>query len=109
MKLSEFPEEINKFSLELQKEIEARDEFLGHKKAADIAIEKLVQSLDKKVCSNDTQREIARFDLRDDYYQSILSAISEADSNIAQLKIHIQFLRDSFTVAKLELQERSLV
>jgi hypothetical protein len=38
MKLSEFPEEINKFSLELQKEIEARDEFLDHKKAADIAI-----------------------------------------------------------------------
>jgi hypothetical protein len=109
MKLSEFPEEINKFSLELQKEIEARDEFLNHKKAADITIEKIVQGLDKKVCSNDPQREIARFDLRDDYYESILGAISEAESSIAQLKIHIQFLRDSFTVAKLESQERTIV
>lgn len=106
MKLSEFPEEINKFSLELQKSIEERDNLLVNKKAFDIEIEKRVQGLDPKICKNESQRDIARFDFRSDLYLELLAAIVEVDSEIAALKIHIQFLRDAFSVAKLELQDQ---
>lgn len=106
MKLFEFPLVIKDVSLKLQNEIERRDEFLSHKKAADIAIDKIVQSLDKKVCANDRDREIKRFELRDDYYQSVLDAIAGSESVIAVLKIELQYLRDSFAVSKLELQDQ---
>lgn len=104
MKLFEFPLVIKDVSLKLQNEIERRDEFLSHKKAADIAIDKIVQSLDKKVCANDRDREIKRFELRDDYYQSVLDAIADSESVIALLKIELQYLRDAFSVAKIENQ-----
>lgn len=102
MKLSEFPEEICNFSLELQKSIEERAELLAKKEQFDIEIERQVQDLDQKVFKNENLRGIARFDFRNDLYLELLAAIVEVDSEIAALKIHIQFLRDAFAVAKIE-------
>jgi hypothetical protein len=106
MKLTEFPDEIKHFSTKLQEEMEVRDTLYSQKKEKDIEIERRVQVLDPKVVKNENQRDIARFDFRDEDYANLIEVIAEVESNIAKLKIHIQFLRDKFAVAKLELQDQ---
>ena len=104
MKLSEFPDEIKHFSTKLQEEIQVRDILHSQKKEMDIEIERKVQSLDPKIVKNENQRDIARFDFRDEAYANLLDVITQVESNAMQLKIHIQYLRDGFEVAKIENQ-----
>ncbi len=103
MKLEEFPGAIHEQTLAFQLAVEERDKLLDLKKEADIDIERKVQSLDSKLVKNENQREIFRFDFRDDGYRALLEEIANI---LADYKAELQFLRDSFAVAKLELQDQ---
>jgi hypothetical protein len=104
MKLSELPQLIKEQALKVQELAEERDYFLTTKKEKDIEIERKVQSLDPKVIKNENQREVARFDFRDEDYDGLLGAIIYVESELAKSKIELQYLRDEFAVAKIENQ-----
>jgi hypothetical protein len=105
MKLSELPQLIKERALEVQSLIEDREYLLTNKKELDIQIERQVQSLDPKVYKNENMRDIARFDLRNQEYRDVLLAIARIETALACTKIELQYLRDEFAVAKLELQD----
>ena len=104
MKLSELPLEIQRQSLIIQDISREITELLSSKKEMDIEIERKVQSLDPKVFKNENQREIARFDLRSDGYKTLLADIVNAEADLAEAKIQLQYLRDMFAVEKIENQ-----
>ena len=106
MELSKFPQAIKEQALEIQRLSEIRDRFITEKKEEDIKIEKLVQGMDPKLCKNENQREIARFDFRTVQYNEILANIIEVESHLAAAKTELQYLRDEFSIAKLELQDQ---
>jgi hypothetical protein len=104
MNLSEFPTLIKSQSLKIQSLVEIRDRLMDTKKEMDIEIERKVQALDPKVFKNETLRDIARFDHRTDQYNDLLIDIINVDSDIAVERIQFQYLRDEFSVAKIEHQ-----
>jgi hypothetical protein len=101
MKLSELPKLIKNQALELQRISEQLEKSRYHKKLADIEIEEQVQGLDKKICSNEAQRDIARCKLRDKAYENLLAAIVREESKLAAAKIELEYLKNEFEVAKI--------
>lgn len=101
MNLTELPTLIKNQALEVQRISEQLEQSRYHKKLADIEIEKQVQALDKKVCSNEDKREIARYDLRDNAYNDLLAAIVREENKLAAAKIELEYLKNEFEVAKI--------
>ena len=99
MQLSEMPEAIKRQADLVQQITEMRDSYLNQKKRQDIEIERIIQAANHK---NELQRDIARFDLRDDTYKDLLSIIQKVEHNLAVAKIELQYLKDTFEVLKLE-------
>jgi predicted mannosyl-3-phosphoglycerate phosphatase (HAD superfamily) len=106
MNLTELPKLIKAQALEVQRLSEQLEQSRWHKKLADIEIEKQVQTLDKKVCSNENQRDIARYDLRDAAYNSLLAAIVREESQLAAAKIELEYLKNEFEVAKISYENQ---
>jgi hypothetical protein len=104
MKLSELPQLIKQQSLLVQELIDSRDYHLFIQKLEDVEIERKVQDLDPKLVKNEKQRDIARFDFRDEDYSIRLDNIAALESDIAKAKIELQYLRDLFAVEKIENQ-----
>ena len=104
MNLTELPTLIKAQALEVQRLSEKLEQSRWHKKLADIEIEKQVQVLDKKVCSNENQRDIARYDLRDNAYNALLAAIVREESQLAAAKIELEYLKNEFEVAKISYE-----
>ena len=99
MQLSEMPEAIKRQADLVQQITEMRDSYLNQKKRQDIEIERIIQAANHK---NELQRDIARFDLRDDTYKDLLSIIQKVEHNLAVAKIELQYFKDTFEVLKLE-------
>ncbi len=106
MNLTELPNLIKAQALEVQRISEQLEQSRYHKKLADIEIEKQVQSLDKKVCSNEDKREIARYDLRDNNYDALLSIIVREENKLAAAKVELEYLKNEFEVAKISYENQ---
>ena len=103
MKLTDYPDAIKTESLKLQGLLDQHKNFVELKKRADISIEKIVQGLDKKICSNEAQRDINRHNLRNEEYASLLVSIRDVETEIATTKIEIKYLQDLFDANKIGL------
>jgi hypothetical protein len=106
MNLTELPNLIKAQALEVQRISEQLEQSRYHKKLADIEIEKQGQSLDKKVCSNEDKREIARYDLRDNNYDALLSIIVREENKLAAAKVELEYLKNEFEVAKISYENQ---
>ena len=101
MDLTELPQLIKSQALEVERLSQELEQSRYHKKLADIEIERQVQALDKKVCSNEAQRDIARYDLRDGAYNNLLAAIVREENKLAAARIELEYLKNEFEVAKI--------
>lgn len=115
IKLEEYPGLIADKSTEVLRLKEYLKKIQDGLAAAEIEIEREVLLLDKKAYPNEAARDVYRHDRKalnampipgwGLTYQELLKPVNEQTIAVKQAEIELQYLRDSFSVAKLQLQD----
>ena len=106
VKLDEYPMLIAQKSadiLQFKNELSRLQDKLA---AADVEIERLVLKLDKKEFPNEKARDVFRHDCRSKGdYKVVVTSVTDMLYAVKVAELELQYLRDSFSVAKLDLQD----